>query len=86
MEASYPAEAKLLAQAGQITETSALFIWNRIACSPDLPHDCRAHDDEMAPKHKKDLSRLKNITKCRANTRIRAEKLRKTYLSIRMYF
>jgi hypothetical protein len=43
MEASYPrAEAKLLAQAGQTTETSALFIWNRIACSPDLPHDCRA--------------------------------------------
>ena len=54
MEASYPArrvtrQGELLVQAGQ---TSALFIWNRV--TRHLPHDA-----EMAPKHKKDLSRLK---------------------------
>ena len=48
------------------------------------------HDDEMAPKHKKgsikSFETLKNITKCRQNTRISAEQFRKTSLSIRMCF
>ena len=34
----------------------------------------------------KSFETLKNITKCRQNTRISAEQFTKTYLSIRMYF
>jgi hypothetical protein len=66
-------QGELLAQAGQ---TSALFIWNRWRRNGATTH-----------KEFKSFETLKkNITKCLENTRISAEKFRKTYLTIRTYF